>query len=236
MNEKSPHSSRRGSDNSVVSKLIFVLWVAWVVAMGLNIVDWHRKGYTALIQKLDQNYAEQMKGLFIRNETMSVYSDAVIVLIKQHTQLFFIVMVGKIKSLLSSVRLFDFKSDKQEEECMSMISQEVIQFLSVMVKTTQVLLAKVISVLASFWVYIFYSLVGVLDGLVKRYIRTSEGGRESTFVFHKVSNLVIQLPVGIVVLYLIVPDLFSPEIVVILMSFSLFAFFKIATSQLKKYL
>jgi hypothetical protein len=234
--EKNNYSSRRAPDKSITGKFTFVLLVAWVIAMGVNMVDWHRKGYTTLMQKLDQNYAEQMKGLFIRNEKMGLYSDAMIIFVEQHTQSFFIRVIQKIKSLLSSVSLFNFKPNKREEEFISMVGQYVIQFLSVVVRATQILFAKVLSILVSFWVYVFYALVGVLDGLVRRYIRTIEGGRESTFVFHKISHLVIQLPVGIVALYLIVPGLFSPEIVVILMSFSLFGFFKIATSQLKKYL
>jgi integrating conjugative element membrane protein (TIGR03747 family) len=234
--EKKNSSSPRTPDKSLMGKLIFVLLVAWVIAMVVNMIDWNKQGYTFLIKTLDEAYAKYREELFTRNETLNIYSDAVILLIKEYTQPFFIAVMQKSQTLTSSSNLFDFKSDKSAKKFISIIYQNAIQFLSVVIATTKILFAKVMNIIVSFWLYVFASLLGALDGLVKRYIRTAEGGRESTFVFHKVSHVVIQLPIWILALYLIIPDTFSPEIVVMLISLALFAFFTIATSQLKKYL
>ena len=110
------------------------------------------------------------------------------------------------------------------------------RLVSMLVLTAKVVIAKCISLFASVWVFIFAALIGALDGLVARYIRTSEGGRESTFIFHKVADGLLKIPVILLFLYLTSPFFINPEWVVVLMGVLFFAFFYTATANLKKFL
>jgi hypothetical protein len=103
-------------------------------------------------------------------------------------------------------------------------------------ETAKDVLAKTVSVLVSLWVFVFSSLLGAMDGLLNRYKRTCEGGRESTYIYHKVSSSMYKIPLAILVVFLSLPLDINPEIVVILLSITFFMYFYITTSSLKKYL
>ena len=118
----------------------------------------------------------------------------------------------------------------------SKIMQAVGHFVFVLVNTLVILFAKFFSVFVSFWVFLFAAILGATDGLLERYIRTNEGGRESTFIFHRVSDTVIKIPVAILFFYLTIPLFFNPEMIVMVMSVLFFLFFYIATANLKKFL
>jgi hypothetical protein len=95
---------------------------------------------------------------------------------------------------------------------------------------------KVLSILSAFWLFVFSSLIGSLDGLLSRYIRTSEGGRESAFFFHHVSDVLLSLPALVFFGVLIVPFFISPVWVKSLLAMLLFIFFHTQASSLKKFL
>ena len=75
-----------------------------------------------------------------------------------------------------------------------------------------VLLFKFINIVGAALIYLLAALFGACDGLVTRYVRTAEGGRESTFIFHQMTNMVIQIPVGLIMIYLISPVLINPTL------------------------
>lgn len=95
---------------------------------------------------------------------------------------------------------------------------------------------KVLSIVSAFWLFVFSSLIGSLDGLLSRYIRTSEGGRESAFFFHHVSDVLLSLPALVFFGVLIVPFFISPFWVKSLLAVLLFVFFHTQASSLKKFL
>lgn len=118
----------------------------------------------------------------------------------------------------------------------SQIKTHIMRFFSILGMTFKLLIAKFASIFVSIWVFVFASILGAMDGLLSRYIRTVEGGRESTFIFHRVSGVVIKIPVAIVFLYLSTPFFLNPKWVVMVMSLLFFGFFYIATANLKKFL
>lgn len=99
-----------------------------------------------------------------------------------------------------------------------------------------VLVFKFISVFSAILIYVFAGLLGALDGLVMRYVRTAEGGRESTFIFHKMTDTILQIPIWLIFIYLLSPVLINPTWIIVLLSLSFFLVFNIATANLKKFL
>lgn len=97
-------------------------------------------------------------------------------------------------------------------------------------------LLKFISVLCSFMVFVFAGVLGGLDGLLSRYIRTAEGGRESTYGYHFLADSVFKIPFLLVLVYLALPFSISPLLIVCALSLLIFMFSRISTSHLKKFM
>lgn len=82
---------------------------------------------------------------------------------------------------------------------------------------------------------VFMSLLGAMEGLSRRHIRTAEGGRESTFLYHRVGRCLSWLPVGLLVVYISLPLWLSPAPLSLVMSGCLFFFLSVRMACLKKY-
>lgn len=95
---------------------------------------------------------------------------------------------------------------------------------------------KFISIISSILLFAFAVFLGALDGLRRRYIRTVEAGRESTYLYHNISTLFRQVPVLFVLMYLLAPISISATVVILMISLGLFIYSNLFFSTLKKFL
>ena len=116
------------------------------------------------------------------------------------------------------------------------VKNMLIKTIVLSLYTAKVVLTKFVSIFSSTMVFILCGALGVFDGLLSRYIRKKEGGRESAFLFHRASRFLIKASVFIVFLYLLIPVCMNPQWIVALLSIIFFSYFYIYASCLKKYL
>lgn len=223
---------KRGLTSFIWAVLRAVFW-GLLIGLIINCFMWHEEGYKKLMLDMNNTYKQQINGIAVRNiDAASEYAAGIGVVGDT-------VSFGekRTENLLDKVPyIHSVKTSDSFNKSASSIGNAINHFFEVLVNTFKVLAAKFLSVFASFWVFIFAAILGATDGLLARYVRTNEGGRESTFIFHRVSDTVIKIPVAIVFLYLTIPLFLNPELVVLVMSILFFMFFYIATANLKKFL
>lgn len=81
-----------------------------------------------------------------------------------------------------------------------------------------------------------FALTGMIDGLNKREIRTAELGRESSYVFHKISKWSLRIIVTVLVFWVLVPLKVSPIMVFGMANLGILLSVMYASSKFKKYL
>lgn len=103
------------------------------------------------------------------------------------------------------------------------------------VLTFESVVIKAASLIASLLLLVMAVILGLLDGFCRRYVRTVEGGRESTYVYHKAVSSAVSLPSFCIILYIVLPLPLSPEIAGILLAVVVFSLVRLSASQFKKY-
>jgi integrating conjugative element membrane protein (TIGR03747 family) len=84
--------------------------------------------------------------------------------------------------------------------------------------------------------FVLLMLVGMIDGLVQRYIRRWSGGRESAFVYHWAKKFILPLLVLPWVIYLAMPVSIHPNVIVLPFAVLLAVVVRVMTATFKKYL
>lgn len=218
---------KKGAASFVFSIIKAVLW-GLAIGVIINCIMWNFEGYQKLMKNLNHTYQTQMTGIALRNEGAAVGFGAIASALGDAIQ----IGESKAQRHISKSDYLNSTTNKID----SKIWGSVDHFIIVITATCEVLVAKFLSIFVSAWVFVFAGILGAMDGLLVRYVRTSEGGRESTFIFHRVSDTVIKVPVAIIFFYLTIPLLFNPELVVVFISILFFMFFYIAMANLKKFL
>lgn len=230
-----------------ISAAATAFFLGFLVLVIFNAYMWITKGYNKMIENLDNNYQEKIiSSLTIQNSSISAYSVAAFELINDKFK----------KWILNSEKQFQLwqknnqfgilqnlpteKTLVKKANCIEGILESAFSSLQkigfMLWVCFTVLVFKFISIFGALLIYIFASLLGALDGLVTRYIRTAEGGRESTFIFHKLTDVIIQFPIWLIAIYLISPALINPMLIISLLALAFFVVFNIAASNLKKFL
>lgn len=199
--------------------------IGLVVGVGINSYMGYKLGYAPMMKALHHTLSEQLAGLGFRDKPLAEESGWV------------------MKQIATQVVRWEQAGEqvvtKRVPTQPSTLTHWVAlanRGLSLIGLTLALMAAKLLSVSISLLVLVFAALIGAMDGLLKRYIRTQEGGRESTFVFHRISDVLITAPVLLLVIYLALPIYLPPQAVVMAMSGLVFLFFTIATTNLKKFL
>ena len=227
------------ASNQGRSTLAFAFMIARAMLWGffigvlINSYLWIKDGYAQFTQNAQATYQQQMDNIALRNQQVAKASARGDVWLQNQWQH----SLHTTRQLSWQVPWLS-KLDQYFDVSYYLDNSQVFwhRLVSMLVLTAKVVIAKCISLFASVWVFVFAALIGALDGLVARYIRTSEGGRESTFIFHKVADGLLKIPVILLFLYLTSPFFINPEWVVVLMGVLFFAFFYTATANLKKFL
>ena len=114
--------------------------------------------------------------------------------------------------------------------------QPLAEFIIAMMRVTRVFAVRVAIVTLAMPVFLLFSLVALIDGLVQRDLRRWGGGRESSFVYHYAKKAALPLVVITWVVYLSLPFSLHPTIIVLPFA-ALFALtVAVTASTFKKYL
>ena len=112
----------------------------------------------------------------------------------------------------------------------------IAEYVLAAIQMTQVFSVRLAILVLALPVFLLFSLVALVDGLVKRDLRRWGGGRESSFVYHWAKRSALPLLVLTWVIYLALPFSLHPSFVVLPVAM-LFAFsVAVTASTFKKYL
>ena len=129
---------------------------------------------------------------------------------------------------------------RQEEQgvrpILHKIYRPLAEFVIAAMQVTQVFSVRLAILILATPVFLLFSLVALVDGLVKRDLRRWGGGRESSFVYHYAKKAALPLVVLTWVIYLALPFSLHPTFVVLPFA-ALFALtVTVTASTFKKYL
>lgn len=114
--------------------------------------------------------------------------------------------------------------------------EPVAKYVLAAMQVTQVFSVRLAVLLLAMPVFVMFSLVAIVDGLVKRDLRRWGGGRESSFVYHWAKRTALPFLVLSWVIYLSLPFSVHPSLVVLPFA-TLFALgVAVTVSSFKKYL
>ena len=111
-----------------------------------------------------------------------------------------------------------------------------VKYLQAAMQTTQVFSVRLAILFLAMPVFLLFSLVAVVDGLVKRDLRRWGGGRESSFVYHWAKRTALPLLVLAWVVYLALPFSLHPSFVVLPFAALFSLSIAVMVSTFKKYL
>ncbi len=218
--------------------IINAVFFGFFIMLCVNAYMWDKQGYQTLIHSLNHQYQLQTQNIFNRDKSLlleynSISNQEIQVINSEKNNIHKII---KNNQFNFSTYFSDHNVNNEIINKTHLIEKFINKITAISADTIKIIFAKLASVFASTLVFIAFIILGTSDGLLSRYIRTSEGGRESTLMFHKVSDKLIQASHIIIYLYLICPIFISPEWIVVLLSVLLLMYCKVATSNLKKYL
>ena len=223
-----PHRKKGGFIGRVLSALVLGL----LGSVLINIVDWNIRGYDVVMNKLSDSYENQMNSLTGHNQAMATNIIIGFNAVSSTLNKTVLFSENKLTQLLPGTK----KIQPQHALWFQSVVVTIYKTITIIADTVKVMLVKMGSLLCSLWIFIFATLLGLFDGLVARYVRTVEGGRESTFIFHKFTDTFLKFPGLVLLSYLLMPSYISSEMVIMVLSVIFFVTCFTATSQLKKYL
>jgi len=139
---------------------------------------------------------------------------------------------NKAKNLVGSVNEYiPIRSDSYNFFIKKMVEAKNIGLL-----TLKIFFSKMIVIFMSLPLFLMTGCVGLVDGLSRREIRTAELGRESSYVFHRLSGFVIKGVSILMVGWLILPINIQPSYLFLVASLILMMSISMASSRFKKYL
>lgn len=112
----------------------------------------------------------------------------------------------------------------------------VAEFVLAAMQITQVFAVRLAILILATPVFGLFTVVALVDGLVRRDLRRWGGGRESSFVYHYAKKAAIPLVVSAWVLYLALPISLHPSWVILPFAVGVGATVTITASTFKKYL
>jgi len=116
------------------------------------------------------------------------------------------------------------------------IYRPVAEFVMAMMQITQVFSVRLAILALAMPVFLLFSLVALVDGLVQRDLRRWGGGRESSFVYHYAKRAALPLVVLTWVIYLSLPFSVHPTFVVMPFAILFALTMAVTASMFKKYI
>ena len=116
------------------------------------------------------------------------------------------------------------------------VIKKLVEVKNIALITIKIFYSKMIVILMSLPLFLMTGCVGLVDGLSRREIRTAELGRESSYVFHRLSGFVIKGISILIIGWLILPINIMPSYLFLVASLVLMMSVSMASSRFKKYL
>lgn len=233
MRQESRHSNTTNK-KKIINNLFVSMSFGFLIILVLKIVMWQITTFnetaTNMIRDIN-NYANHI----IKFDNSII--DSIKIGIDNSIEYIF----NKFKNIFSITYDFKLKDyignhSSQAENIIKNGSEALYKFFVILLLTVILLVLKVGALFSSIFLYVSSSLLGFLDGLVSRYKRTMEAGRESTFIFHHVSKILLSIPAFLIFFYVAIPVYISPLLINICIAGLLFAGFRVYGSNLKKYM
>jgi len=229
---------RRGALGNFIAAVKFALILGFVASLLINFYSWYKEGYSYTIsQKISPSASRGTSAIAQRNATLAAYCIAVLQLIDSWGNELSSYTQAQIQHNALTGKLKIFNSNPSNQKIWVQIKKiKTIwkHFLGIFLGTAIEVFIKFASVFLSFFIYLFALLLGAVDGLVEREIRRAEGGRESTFLFHRVADTVLKIPGLILIVFLACPIAINPLIAVYTMALLFFCFANILCANWKK--
>lgn len=223
---KNTKNKQNDKNNSLVSSIIVAMLAGIICTFALSIEQVLTHGYNQAFINLKSLEQTQVNEMMARSTILSRFLKSV-----EGKAVFTESRIEKtINVEAKSLGMHKPKLSK------SSIDIDLNQGWELFLESMVLVSFKILNVLSSIWVYVLASLIGVLDGLSQRYIRTAEAGRESTYVFHKLSSALSIFPALILFAYMTLPISINPTLVASILGLVFFGFFQLTFSNLKKYL
>ena len=116
------------------------------------------------------------------------------------------------------------------------IYHPIAEFVIAMMQVTQVFSVRMAILTLAMPIFLLFSLVALVDGLVQRDLRRWGGGRESSFVYHYAKKAALPLVVITWVVYLAMPFSLHPSFIVLPFAILFAMSVAVTASTFKKYL
>ena len=229
---------RRGALGNFIAAVKFALILGFVASLLINFYSWYKEGYSYTIsQKISPSASRGTSAIAQRNATLAAYCIAVLQLIDSWGNELSSYTQAQIQHSTLIDKSKNFNSNPSNQNIWAQIKKIETgwkHFWGIFLGTTIEVFIKFASVFLSFFIYLFALLLGAVDGLVEREIRRAEGGRESTFLFHRVADTVLKIPGLILIVFLACPIAINPLIAVYTMALLFFCFANILCANWKK--
>ena len=116
------------------------------------------------------------------------------------------------------------------------IYRPIADFVIAMMQVTQLFSVRLAVLTLAMPIFLLFSLVALVDGLVQRDLRRWGGGRESSFVYHYAKKAALPLVVITWVVYLALPFSLHPTFIVLPFAVMFALSVAVTASTFKKYL
>lgn len=218
----------------IVANMISAIVIGFILTFMVNLIMWQLTSIDSTIEKIQKAQSAHLSNINMDSLPWFIGSFKEVLDILTH----------KVNKNYKDSRLqidkylegWGIASGDNENSLLQKITDGSLNFVTLFLSVAMLMLLKLITIAASLFLYTVCGLIGLLDGLVDRYKRTMQAGRESTFVFHHVSKLVLSMPALIVFIYIVSPFYISPVLVNIVIAALIFAGTKIYGANLKKYM
>ena len=227
---QTPKKSKR-----IIMSLLLLVLLGWLILLGWVLSLWCFSGFgtafhsvTTLSQKQTIAVAD-FNDIAIAEKVKSwlgvIPTHGVIHRVKQARLL--------IKNELDNVLPETTSEPSDIAEDLLHISKQVWLLISL---TVQVMLIKLLILLAAIPLFILAMTAGLIDGLNQRAIRTASLGRESSYVFHRLNHYYKRGLLMLLALWLAMPVSITPAFVFVPVSILLSVMVSVTASRFKKYL
>ena len=144
--------------------------------------------------------------------------------------------VTRFVELIQWVSIPPERNEQGVRPMLHKLYQPMAEFVIAMMQVTQVFSVRLAILTLAMPIFLLFSLVALVDGLVQRDLRRWGGGRESSFVYHYAKQASLPLVVLSWIIYLSLPFSLHPTFVVLPFA-ALFALtVAVTASTFKKYL
>lgn len=228
----------------VKQRFVLTLLLAFIVNASLNTYDSYQRGFEVTKLRLKNVYRTDLQLTEERNPYTQSLGQSVnrigawlaakvgLLEVAAHTQTQKITLPAEFKSAQAKTAKTKWHVSNTFDE----VKQGLLKGWVLCLLTLQGLWVKLLLLFSASLLFLFALSLGLLDGLVSRYVRTLEAGRESAFLFHRVGNLLLAAPTWVLLGYLLVPNDFYINAFINALAVMLFYLSFSVSSNLKKYL